>query len=245
MKDVKESVLNKIKCGEVTMRPRWHFVLFSAMAVVGSLILVTWLVYLESFIFFVMSGTGIAYVPLFGIKGMLVFLLSAPWLLVALTVLFIVGIHHLVKTYAFCYTRPLIYSFLAIIGFTAVVAYILAQTDMHYKAMERAQDSRLPVVGSMYRQYGLNPNKDVHVGVVSSTTREGFIIQSRVGGEYSVIISRTTKRPPEPIQLGETVLILGPDEAGTIEAHGVKPFAARKIEHREQLRPARQPQLQY
>ena len=116
---------------------------------------------------------------------------------------------------------------------------MVSKTDMHHNAMMRAEEKKLPVFGHMYRQYGLSPMKEVHVGVVSSTTGVGYIIESRTGGSYQVVVTRKTRQPHERIKLGETILILGPDENGSIEAHGIRPFHERHIKSRLHIeRPA-------
>ena len=229
MNDVKHKVLTKIKCGEVTMRPRWHFVLKSTLAILGLLIVALWLVYLESFILFLLIGTGVVFVPAFGVHGLVTFLLSAPWLLIVVAVLFVLVLEYLVCCHSFGYRRPLLYSVFGIVGVTVVGAVLVAQTDIHYLAMEKAKDSKLPFMGMMYREYGLRPHKDVHVGVVSSTTPTGFILRSRMGSEYRVVVGTTTSHKSITPKHGQRILILGTDKGGTIEAVGIRSYDSKDI----------------
>ncbi len=232
MNDMKDTVMQKISRGELTMRPRWYFALLSALATAALFLLALWLVYLESFIIFLVQGTGLAYVPSFGVHGVLVFLYSLPWLLVFLTVGFLGLTHWFLQRYAFCYTRPVMFSIIGLIGFSMLGAFLLARSELHYAAMERATDRGLPIFGVVYKEYGLVPQKAVHVGTIRATTSSGFILESRTGDVYQILVQSHTRVPHEVLQLGETVLILGTNQAGTIEARGVRGFDIRHIKHR-------------
>lgn len=232
MSDVKHTVMEKISRGDLTMRPRWHFVVASSVAMFALFLLAFWLVYLESLIIFFMQGTGVAYVPVFGVHGVLVFLYSLPWLLVLLTAIFVYVIQRVMHRYAFCYSRPMVLSIVALIGFSMLGALMLAKSELHYTVLERVKER--PVLGMVYRQYGLKPHQEVHIGTIGSTTNAGFILESRTGEIYQVLVSDRTRSPRERLELGETVLILGAHDAGTIEARGIKRFEVRHIQHRLQ-----------
>lgn len=230
MNDVKNKVLDQIKGGKVAMRPRWHFVLKGALVLVGMCILILGLVYLESFIMFVLIGTGLGFIPAFGLAGLVTFLLSAPWLLIILAILFVLILEYLVCNYSFGYRKPLLYTVLGIVGFSVLGAFLVSESGLHYQAMERAKDSRLPIVGGMYRDYGLAPHKEVHLGVFSTSTERGFILLSRTGDDLEVVINSSTKVPSANFLLpGQRLLILGFEEGGEVIAKGIRPFYNEEI----------------
>ncbi len=85
------SVMDAIKKGTVTMRPRWHFILLSTLAAVGAFIVLLALVYIASLLVFFMHDSGAWFVPSFGGRGWFSFLRSIPWLLI-----FLIGIFALI-----------------------------------------------------------------------------------------------------------------------------------------------------
>ena len=89
---LKAKVLAAIESGRVTMRPKWHFALTTALMAAGLVFLSLALVYLLSFIIFAMRECGAWYVTPFGLRGLGTFLTAVPWVLflVALAILAIV-----------------------------------------------------------------------------------------------------------------------------------------------------------
>ncbi|MBU4141685.1 hypothetical protein KKE99_02325, partial [Patescibacteria group bacterium] len=87
-KSIKESILSVIKSGQVKMRPRWHFVLKTALAAFGVIILVLTVLYLASFIIFVLRQTGVLFVPAFGLQGWFAFFTNLPIFLIGLLIVF-------------------------------------------------------------------------------------------------------------------------------------------------------------
>src|SRR3989344_3614541 len=115
IRSIKEEVIARIKRGETIMRPRWHFVLRAMLYALGVLIAALALVYLASFIMFVLRETGLLFVPSFGFRGVGVFLFSLPWFLILLSLVFVFVLEVLVRRYAFAYRKPLLYSVFGIV----------------------------------------------------------------------------------------------------------------------------------
>ena len=131
MNNVKDTVLNKIKEGEVAMRPRWHFVFKGGLALVGIGVLALWLIYLVSFIMFALATSGVIMIPAFGFQGLVGFLLALPWLLILVAAVFIVLLEILVNKYSFGYRKPLLYTLFGVVGFTVVGTFLVSQTGLH------------------------------------------------------------------------------------------------------------------
>jgi len=64
------------------MRPRWHFVLRAVLWLAGAVIAVLAALYFASLFLFINRETGIWLTPIFGWRGVRVFLASAPWLII-------------------------------------------------------------------------------------------------------------------------------------------------------------------
>lgn len=155
-KSIRDSVVAAITSGHIKMRPRWHFAALSALLAAGVVLLSLVLLYAASFIVFIMHQTGLWQAPIFGLRGLRVFLVSLPWLLLAAVVIFLVILEVLVKRYAFAYGRPLFYSVIGIVLLVIAGGLLVERTSLHRGLLRQAEENRLPWVGPLYRNYNFN-----------------------------------------------------------------------------------------
>lgn len=220
---IKDAVLAQIKSGQAIMKPKWHFILKTILVAIGVTIVALTLLYLVSFIFFVLRQTGVFFIPSFGFRGIGIFLISLPWLLILTGLVFFVTLEILVKRYSFTYRKPLLYSLIGIIIFVLVGSFIVSRTGIHQGLFRNAEEHRLPIVGSLYRNYGLQRMENVHPGTIDELTDEGFRMSNRRGEILNVLISSDTRFPLGiDFEIGDRVVIIGERDNGTIEAFGVR-----------------------
>src|SRR4051812_20426275 len=86
--DLREKVMQAIQKRGVSMRPRWHFLLLSALMAAGALILVIALLYVASLALFFLRENGVWYAPAFGGRGWFALVHSAPVFLLVLVAVF-------------------------------------------------------------------------------------------------------------------------------------------------------------
>ncbi len=210
-----EELLEAIKTGEIKMRPRWQFVLRGALAVLGGVLIALLLLYLISLIIFTSRETGVAFVPVFGLRGIVAFLRALPWLLIFFSAVFVILLEILVRHYAFAYRRPLVYSGLGIVVLVVAGGFLVAGTSLH---------RRLPPFAQGFYYFGPPPTfRDIHRGIITSTTTQGFVIKSRMGGMLLVNVASGTQTDAQSaLQPGDMVVIFGPESSDTIEAIGVR-----------------------
>jgi hypothetical protein len=127
---IARKVLAAIESGKVHMRPRWHFVLKAALAIAGMIFLTGALVYLISFIIFVMRESGAWYLTPFGLRGLKVFLMAAPWILIIIAAVVFVILEVLVRRYSFAYQRPLLYSIIAVMALITLSSFAVARNSI-------------------------------------------------------------------------------------------------------------------
>ena len=193
---IRDQIFTAIQSGQVAMRPRWHFVLRGVLLASGSIFLVLALVYLASFILFMLRQSGAFFVPIFGSRGWYAFFLSAPWLLIILAAIFIVALEFLVRHYSFAYRRPLLYSVATILLLVTVGGSIVAATPFHRRLSNWAEHDRLPFGGDLYRQMAHPHFGDIHRGTIMATTSFGFIFKDDHSGEImSVVVNSHTRLP--------------------------------------------------
>jgi hypothetical protein len=221
-KSIKEIVLDKIKKGEVKMRPKAHFVLKTILALSGAIILALFVLYLISFIAFALRAGGMGSLPGFGSRGLSSLLVSIPWLLILIAALLIVALEILVRRFAFSYRRPILYSVLTIIFLVFMGSFIINKTYLHPSLFQRAQEGRLPVAGEFYRDFGMPKSRDMHRGIVSGITDDGFYLKTPEGETLTVVIASETRFPMGVgIKEGDAVMVLGGRDNNTIQAFGI------------------------
>jgi hypothetical protein len=223
-KPLKDSILKAIEAGSVNMRPKWHFILKAGLLFFGTILLVLALLFVLSFIIFILHVTGIWFVPGFGLRGLGVFVFSLPWILILTSFIFIVILEILVKHYSFGYRKPLLYSSLGIIVFVLAGGFIVAATPLHRGLFEKARKNSLPIGGGFYRQFGLPGRQgNFAAGLVTQLNDSGFEIKSPKGEVIEIIVNGQTEFPTgSDIGPDDRLVILGQGGDSSVTASSVR-----------------------
>lgn len=221
-KSIKDKVLAQLKSDGVKMRPKWHFVSKAVLILSGGIIAALTLLYLSSFIVFILRQNGVWFTPAFGFRGLGIFLTSLPWLLVFTALIFIIMLEFFVKRYSFSYRKPILYSVLGIVIFIFVGSFIISQTRVHQDLFMRAQERKLPFAGSLYRDYGMQRFENVHSGNITNFTENKIHIINRRGEELVIILTPKTRFPyGTEFSEGDRIIVIGEREDNSIKALGV------------------------
>lgn len=222
-KPMRERVLEAIKTGEIAMRPRWHFVLKTILLILGGVIVVLGLVYVSSLILFVLRESGVIFVPIFGFRGIGIFLKSLPWILIILVMVFVGLLEMLVRRYAFAYRQPLLYSIAGILLIIGIGAFVVGKTPLHGQVFRYAEDHHLPVMDPMYRTFIRRPIPDMNMGEITEFIPVGFMIQNTEREIFMVQITPRTRLPlGADFSKGDRVIIIGPEQGMIIDAFGIR-----------------------
>src|SRR3989344_3888327 len=215
--NIKGRVLDAINEGRITMRPRWSFILRIMLAASGVVILLLALFYLASFVIFILHQTGAWFIPGFGARGLYIFLISLPWLVIILALVFVVILEVLVRHFAFAYRRPLLYSISGIVAAVFIGGFIVAATPLQPRLFRYAEEGRLPVAGRFYRQMGRAPMRHIHIGTIASTTDGNLWVEGPFGKVLEVELTPETRLPPGVVfAKGDKVLIFGERNGGRV-----------------------------
>ena len=232
MNDFKQNILKKIKNGELDMRPHWHFVLKGLLMLVGIIVVALCVIYLLSFILFTLKQTGVGFAPLYGFKGLGMFVLSSPWLLIVFAAVFLVLLYILVSKYSFSYQRPLIYSMLGVVLLVLVSSFVIGQTSAHRSLQQFAEHNNVPGLAPLYRGVTNDRPENITPGIITELNTDGFVIQSDRNNKFTVVVSeRTKKRRGVTYDVGDVVFVFGEKSGETIRAIGIRP-APRDFEVR-------------
>lgn len=220
---IRDLVLEKIKTGKAHMRPRWHFVLKTVLAVTGLVIIAVVAVYVASFVVFVFHHTGMEFLSGFGLRGLGRLLISLPWIVIGLGLVFVGILELLVRHYPFAYRKPLLYSLVGVVGVVVAGSFVVAKTSFHEGLLMRVRQGRLPIVAPLYRGFELERGRHTHIGSITTFVDEGLRMKDRAGDDLFVIVNSDTSFPRGvDFQEGDFIFVLGDRDRDTIKALGIR-----------------------
>jgi hypothetical protein len=209
------------------MKPRWHFVLRTSLLVLGTILAALTLLYITSFILFVLRQTGVFFVPGFGFHGLGIFFSSLPWLLVFLALVCALLLEVLIRKYSFGYGKPLMYSLLGILLLVIAGSFLVEQTSFHRGLFKHAEQDDLPLAGGFYRQYVRHEFNSITSGVIIEQKDQGFNLRSNGGEVVGVTITPQTHLPyGQDFENGDFVIVIGQRKNNTVTADGIMEFEA-------------------
>lgn len=132
----KDEILEKIKEEQVTMKPRWHFVMRGILAalLVGAIMVVA--LFHVSFALFAFHRP---HPPLLGI-----------FLPILVAVVCILLLEVLVQRYQFAYSRPLLYTVVVLIIIFLLTSFAVERTHFHERIYDHDHHHPVPIIGPWY-----------------------------------------------------------------------------------------------
>lgn len=215
---LKEKILDKIKKGEIKMKPKTFFALKIIGAVFALLVCLLLAIYLISFVSFCSQANGLGLLGGFGFRGFQRIFFALPWLLILLCFLFLFIFEIIAKKFSFVWKKPLIYSLLAFILFFLLLSFALARTGLHPRLFSRAQQRQLPFMGKFYQNIPCRQPKQVHFGKLLEKTETGFFLGTEAGEKLKVVLNERTRfKFDQQVQAGEELaFILEGDKVAVI-----------------------------
>jgi len=224
-----EKVLERIRSSKIKMRSRYYFLARTLLCVVAVIMVLSAVVYLVSFVLFVLKVQGVWYLPNFGLSGLYRFLMSFPWLLAGIVLIFVLLLELFIKKVKLVYRKPLLYSVLGVTLLSLVAGFFLAEAPFHRLIFEKAREDEFPIVGPMYRGYGHRRFSDMYHGQVVELTGDSLKVNTIRGEDIIVNITPQTRTFDfEDIGIGDNVVVVGELKNGEIEARGIKVLPAEK-----------------
>ena len=204
------------------MLPKRHFMLRSALALLGVIIIVLILLYLTSLIILMLQDSGVWFLPVFGWRGWYELLRSLPWILVVLLVAFVAILEILVKRYSLAYRQPLLYSAIAIVLFMLLGGAFIASTPFHGRVSDYWEQHG-PFSRGFYRALRYPRLENVHRGVILERMDDGFLMENRRSEKLHVRVNSQTRFPlGTNFSEGEGVVVFGKRHGEEIQALGIR-----------------------
>lgn len=226
-----EEVLEKIRTGEVRMKPRLYFTCKIVLLVLVTFITLITSAFLISYMIFSLSIGGRMILLGFGWKGVQIFLITFPWALLLAELILLYILELLVKHFRFGYRSPVVYIIGGLFSLSIISGIFINATPIHGFLMERAYQKQLPpVFGGMYDHVRRPPReRGVCRGVVTSIQEHSFTLRE----DDSDDSERTIFTPPHIdistfIKVGDTVFVASDTKGSTTRAYGIRKISKER-----------------
>jgi hypothetical protein len=144
MDNLQEKILNKIRQGEVVMRPRLYFTLRAVALALVVLAVLVLSVFICNFIFFTLRLNGHESL-LARPGGLLLFLRFFPWELLVLDAAFVILLEWMLRRFKFAYQRPTAYLAFGLLVVVLSAGFALDRgTRFNDSVLDRADHGGLP-----------------------------------------------------------------------------------------------------
>jgi len=229
-KQVQGEVLERIRSGQLHMKPRLFFVLKTVAIISIAVLILVISVWLASFISFGLRLSGNESLLGFGTRGSFIFFALFPWGLVVLDLVLIALLAWLLRRFKFGYRRPLLYLLGAlVVGGAAVGLLFDRETRFHDDRFEEAEAGELfgPLESLYESAHPRAPEEyGVYRGFVLDTDEDSFVL-THDDHDNDEDDGTWTVRPPrgfdvKTVHVGDRVYVVGEREDGEIEAYGIR-----------------------
>ncbi len=211
MTELRSKILDIVSKENIKMIPRWKFVLYSVLTVVGLFFIFFLAVFTGSLVLFVLSKYGFLDIPFFDFLKTLHALSAIPLLLLFTTLLLLVVIEIISRSYTFTFRRPLGITLLAITSCTVIASYAVSQTPIHEVIRNYARDHNIDMMKRAYdrpRPFARGADMAVLRGVVTEIGTSTISIRT-FDGVIRTVYSSTTNPMFKKFELGADVVAFG------------------------------------
>ncbi len=217
---IHNKVLSDIESGKIKMRPKWHYILRGTLLFLGVTLVVLALLFFGSLLVFSLRRNGSFYLPAFGFRE---FIFDLPWLIIALSIIFIVILEILVRKFSFAYKRPLLYSIIGVLLLVALGGVLIDRTGFHEGLYNRAGKNPFPFGKGLYRMPLMRGQGRAILGIITEKTNNGFKMLDMENETLNVTVSKKTRYPlGSDFEKGDAVMVLGQRQDNNIKAEGIR-----------------------
>ena len=223
MTNLKTKILDTVEKNNIRMIPKWKFVLYSVLGMIGIVFVFLLAVFSFSLVLFVVSKSGVMHMPLYGLMTALYALNAIPLLLLLVTIVLLIIIELISQQYSFSFRRPLMVTLLVVTSLAVLVSFAVSQTSMHEYVRDYAKSHRMSMMSRAYERPLPFKNIDgmtVVRGVVEEVSASTTVLRLFDGTLLKTFASTTgTGMMPE---VGEDVVMLGSFSGDRFEVQAIR-----------------------
>ncbi len=225
---IQETVLEKIRCNEITMRPKfYHFMKVVVFILVTFLILVI-SVFIFSFILFSIRASSQLFLLGFGLRGIVVFFVLFPWFLCILDIVLICVLELLLRHFRFGYRRSAIYLLGGILVVMISLGFLLERVRFHEGLLDISEHHRLLFpLGEMYAHTRALPAHEQGLCrcVITAISVDSLILRdddSSYGTTTEFVVALPLSFVTDTFVVGDRVFVAGTVIDGKAQAFGIQ-----------------------
>jgi hypothetical protein len=211
MTELKTKILHIVSKENIKMIPRWKFVLYSTLGIIGIIFAFLLALFTGSLVLFVLSKYGFLDMSFFDFIGTLHALNAIPALLLVATVLLLILIEVISRNYTFSFRRPLGITLLAITSVTVVISFAISKTGVHEIIRDYARSHHLDIMSRAYdrpRDFRREDGMTVVRGLVIETSTTTATVRI-FNGDMLVVEGTTTGEGFSKPEVGSDVVVFG------------------------------------
>jgi hypothetical protein len=224
MTTIKNKILHIVEHKNIRMIPKWKFLLYSSLGIVGLIFSFLLLLFIVSLILFVLARYGFMYLPLFGFGATLHVLTGVPFVLGVIGLVLVAIIKLLLRHYAFFFRKPLITTLLVIVVSALGIGFIISLTPLHRIMRTYARDHHIDKFRDMYEHSPFGEGDDTRAilrGEVISTTTDSVTI-SLFNNTLRTVYATTTGDPLPLLHQGDDIVVFGVMSNGRFDVMRVR-----------------------
>ena len=235
-KNPKDAVLEQIRAGTLTMRPKFYFFLKAFLVALVACLILALSIFIASFIVFGMRLSGSDSLLAFGSRGLLTFFQIFPWPLAFLDVGLLILLEWLLRRFKFAYSRSILYFLLVLIIVVGSVSIVFERsTGFHQNVFEHSERDELPSLLQNFYEGAHQPLPEglgVFRGIVISREETMFVMthndfdNDEDDGTWTVLIPEAFDE--ETIEIGDRFFVAGDEDDKVIRAYGLKELEIRE-----------------
>lgn len=226
MTNLKIKILESVQKNNLKMIPKWKFLLYSSLGVIGLAFTFMLMVFVFSLILFLLSRYGFMYLPLFNFMASIHALAAIPLVLLVCTIALLILIEVISRHYSFSFRRPLAVTLLFSTSCATIISFIVSETPMHEYIRDYMEDHNIKVVSRIYERpmpFRGNGMQDVLRGEVVEVYATGTKIRLFNGMLVTVYASTTLEKKLLMPEVGDDIVAFGKVYNGTFELVGIRP----------------------
>lgn len=227
--NMKDNLLKKIRTNEITMRPKYYFIIKIVLIAVVSIIVLVVSVAIFNFISFTTRINGHDSLLGFGLRGFIFFLELFPWLLLIIDIVFVVLLEWLLRRFRFGNKIPVLYLLIAILIIAVSVGLVIDRgTSFNDNFLNHADQHHLPMLLNNYfenaRQLPSLEGNSTCKCII--TAINGNVISAQdidfvVPKPMTIVLSLPGSNATTSFSIGDVIFVAGRRHGNIIEAFGV------------------------
>ncbi len=218
---LKNSILAKIKAGEVTMKSRTYFttkVILLVLLIIATCVTSSFLI---SYIFFSLEVSGRLTLLGFGARGIRTFFDLFPWHLFFLELLFLIMLSFALQHFRFGYRHPALYLIVGGLMMSSLIGFSFSKLAIHEQLLYHYEHGRFPAGTQLYERIRISPERpDIFRGIIVAINNDNFTILT-LRGTQAVEVPKNIN-PEHFLKVGDNVFVAGEVTHGYIRAYGIR-----------------------